>query len=448
MNTKHVRLIFFVFVLTALVAGLVPMATAAEAPSINVAPVWPATTLTSLDENGTAFPTWDTDDDYRYVSAELYVTTTVEFWAMDMACTVDSRYLTSYVWDDTNATGDWGDDQQPIWWNDSVWNGNNGSYVAYEPAPTFNALANTMTVKATVSREGNQANAIGRNGQQTTLQLGALTFLVTETAGQSPLNCSFTFLDRDGNAVLRRSGYTAPPPLTTTEGFIVEGHATHQVHTRTNGIGVTCQVDGDPGTQETTTTDRNGYYKLPPIREEGHLDCWYEGNVTVPNADLYITRDINMSMSDRHSYYFLPVELLSGNLDNVNECGALGWYHQCVDDWDIQKVTTNWELNNNGDANGDGLTNKADLAIVAGNYYIHETWSVNHALYSLARSFTDTAMDNRVWVGDNNSGPVSQLVPPGRGTRDFWATMSPDGRTVAFVRASTPRGATYPNYEL
>src|SRR5438034_9748129 len=91
------RLWYFIMVaLVGLLWATAAPTTAAPVPSIKVNPVWrPATQLTTIDANANGIT--DSGDDIRYVVADIYATTNVEFWAVGFTCTVNKSELESYV---------------------------------------------------------------------------------------------------------------------------------------------------------------------------------------------------------------------------------------------------------------------------------------------------------------------------------------------------------------
>jgi hypothetical protein len=95
-----------------------------------------------------------------------------------------------------------------------------------------------------------------------------------------------------------------------------------------------------------------------------------------------------------------------------------------------------------GDANGDLKTDKADLAIVGGNFYLGENVDATHVLYGLARNYDGNWFPNsRIWLGDFWAGSVTQHVT---GTsRDFWPALSPDGTRIAFIREVSGKYALF-----
>src|SRR5262249_8802818 len=78
----------------------------AATPSIVVTAVWkPGMQLSTID----TAPVGQTNgsDDLRYVDLELDATTNVQFWAMELTCTVNKTALESYVQNsDPNGTAD------------------------------------------------------------------------------------------------------------------------------------------------------------------------------------------------------------------------------------------------------------------------------------------------------------------------------------------------------
>jgi Tol biopolymer transport system component len=136
------------------------------------------------------------------------------------------------------------------------------------------------------------------------------------------------------------------------------------------------------------------------------------------------------------SYSLLPVELFAGNTDRTGLPGDPGSESEDVEWDDFLAVTTTYGIPqllpyDGGDANGDRKVNETDLALVGGRYYEDEyTWA-DHLLYDLS---TDWDSD---WNSHIRYGVVSEsattLISDVK-TKDYWATMSPDGSKIAFIR--------------
>jgi hypothetical protein len=456
------RIMVLALAVLCLLALAVAPTLAQLAPSISVAPVWkPARELTSLDTIGAAYPVWNyTDnnpangqfdggepaDDYRYVDAVIKATTTVEFWAMELNCTVNAAVLDWYTQDTTGSTpGDWGDDQFNVS-TGNAWVGQDGSFIM---DPMHSVAAGQLKVTSVISQRG-RSLPLGRNGASTNLELASLRFRVKPNAGpvSSPLTCTFAFLDRNGKPVVTPT-VVAPAPLSVIPGHTVTGTISYQARLVKNNIGVECWIGNTPLT--TVFTDATGTFRLPNIRQWDHLNCRYYPNITdaspTRQPDVYLSSWINFNVGEHGSYRVLPVELKAGNF-NRNDCDPGPGTNQCLNDDDIATLTGAWNINANGDANGDGKSDKADLAILMGNW--NNGWEDvdgSHVLYSVARNWTATGRDNRVWLGERQSGNVIQQIAPAAGTTDFWATLSPDGSTIVFVR-KTKIGAAPAKYEL
>src|SRR5690349_21368889 len=85
----------------ALVSGSMNQTAHAAAPSIVVTAVWhPGMQLSTIDK-GTIGITDAAGDDLRYADLEVDATTNVQFWAMELTCTVNKAALESY--DDQNG---------------------------------------------------------------------------------------------------------------------------------------------------------------------------------------------------------------------------------------------------------------------------------------------------------------------------------------------------------
>jgi hypothetical protein len=412
------------FVLLAIT--LVP-ALATDPPKITVAPLWrPGTQLTSIGTVPTAG-----GDDIRYADAQVYVTTSVQFWAVQLTCTVNKTVLESFAPnDDPGLNTGW----QVVTWG-ADW-GQEGVEFAQVPA-SFNATTGAMTLTATLL---GGRYPIGNNGYNTTLLLATVRYRVKGVAGTSPFTCTASFLNRNGTVVLAPT-ITAPAPLNVITGYTIAGKVTYQARTAHAGIGVTCTFDPDgAGTPSpSTTTNATGMFTLSNLRNLGFYGCEFYGNIASPGAgpDLHLMASSGVDLSAQSSHTFLPVVLRAGNLDRTTVGSETD-----IDDSDLIRVTANWNMTSPlGDANGDGKTDKADLAIVGGNYFEGDGRDASHMLFGLARNFDGIFPNSRVWLGETWAGEVSQLITGNN--RDFWPMLSPDGSKIAFVREVGGRYVLY-----
>jgi hypothetical protein len=395
---------------------------AADPPKITIAPLWrPATQLTTIDTavQGVTNP----GDDLRYVDAQIMVTSSVKFWAAQMTCTVNKTVLDTYI--PGSDPNDWQDDGPVVTWGPD-W-GIEGDEFTQIPA-AYNPATGAMTITAT--RLGNR-NGLGSNGSNYTFLLATVRYRVKSAAGTSPFTCTANFLNRDGRPVLAPT-YTAPAPLTILTGYTVAGNVSYQGRAAKSGIGVECTYDrGGPNqTVYNTITTATGSYVINNIRKLGWYNCLYFGNITNPTpgrqGDVYLQMSAYTDLS-MQSYFFLPVTLLAGNLDRTTIDSENN-----INGADLAVLTANWEKNALGDVNGDNKTDKADLAIVGGNYGEWEDTIADHILYSVPRDWEGTYPNSRVWVGDMFAGDVTQQVAGSN--RDFWPMISPDGSKIAFTR--------------
>ncbi len=419
---------------------------AAQAAAITVTGTWsPAVQLTTLDNN---YPNADPGDDYRLAQMRLEVTTNVEFWAVELACTFPGTVLDSYTHDrDGNLTpAIQYDNRPPLEWTALYGQG-------FTEIHRYSTTAAGLQVTDTASLMGG-SSTIGRNGQATTFQLGLMNVLVRPApnpavAFSSLVNrftCTVTFLDRSGRNLVPPVTIAPPTvPLTVISGYTVSGRASYQARTTLAGIGVRC--DGGTPQFYTAVTDATGIFRLVNIRENAFLNCRVFGNVTDPAAgqqpDIYLAQTMGFDLNERGSYNFPPSQLRAGNLDRLNLCGG----NQCINEDDLFVVTTNWQQTAAGDVNGDGRTDRADLAIVAGNMNENEIHWGRHVVYSLPRLWAQRR-ESRIWLGTQDSGDVTQLVPTAAGTIDLWASVSPDGSQLAFIRKTDGTATTPARYEL
>ena len=408
---------------------------AADPPQIAVSPVWrPASTLDSIDAG--VLNTLDGGDDFRYVDAEIFVTASVQFWVAQLSCTVTPAVLTSY---DSEATdGDPNNFVEPVIWGPR-WGLLDQDFIqVVEP---YNATTGKRTFTAT--RLGN-ISPMGNNGFNDTFLLATVRYRARDLAanGTSPLNCTADFLNRNGTPVLKAK-YTAPAPLSVITGYSISGKVMYQGRATHAGINVQCDgPDGDTNPDFSIVTAAAGTFSTSALRNQGYFDCMFFGNITNPASgyqpDLYLGARTWFNLSGL-SYTILPITLLGGNLsrDDVDTDGDPGTTDEVISAQDIGIITApaNWTRPvTAGDINGDNRTDRADLALAAGNFNSWELNESRHVLYSIPRSW-EYWMNSRIWVGAPWAGPVTQMEPnPPADGRDHWGTLSPDGKTLAFTR--------------
>jgi hypothetical protein len=442
----------FVLWLTVLLLLVTVMPVLGQTISITVTPAWSAaTTLTSLDTNGPAFPNHEAGDDYRYVSVGLYATTNVEFWALQVTCTVPVATLQSYTADPDNllTPDDWGDwrrmiDPGPDWGTEGF------DYVMI--STPFNPTTGAMTL--TISRQG-QTTPLGANGQSRNMLLATFSYRVKPQAGVFNGTAAFActpiaFLSRNATPIGVPT-FTAPSPLNISSGLSISGVAQYQARTDHTGIGVIC-TDND--TQSfSTRTNNTGAWTISNIRVQNWYTCRYFGQlidneatpaVPVHEADVYLPVEIFVNLWVNLNQKVMPVVLPLGNATRDNTVDP--YNDEEIDETDISAVTSSFGLSypvttnfGLGDVNNDKAVNRADLVLVAGNYGLGNanTWS-EHVIISAQRAPSAAFADNRIWVNSSvnqgqGSTPLRQLIS---GTnRDYWPALSPDGTKLAFTRA-------------
>jgi hypothetical protein len=425
---------------------LIGPALAIDAPKITVAPAWrPGTTLDSIDIGAANIFDAGTDD-FRYVDVEVYVTTSVPFWAVQMTCTVSPTALTSY--DDASNNGVLPGDGDP---NNNVpavtWGPQWGTFGTDFTGVVDPYIPATGTRTFTASRLGT-VSPMGSNGVTTTILLATLRYRVKDlaAAATATFGCassSIAFLNKNGNSVLAPT-FTAPPNLNIITGYTITGSIAYQGRTSKANISMKCDGPDLNPDQEITipvsSTDGKFTYNS---RTQGTFVCDYYGH-TLPSSiaafpnrapDIYLTGETVFSLTGQ-SINLLPVTLFGGNLnlgDTVNNNGT----DQIINGNDLSLITApgNWNKTTTaGDVNGDGKTDKVDLAILASNYGGYELVDNRHILYSLPRDF-DATQNSRIWNGQVWGGSVTQFVPsPATKGRDLWPMLSPDGKTLAFIR--------------
>jgi hypothetical protein len=476
LNLIHIGILLFSLLL--LSAATVSPALAVDKPAVDVSVVWrPATQLDTIDYD--TDNVWDdvdsdtdwygpADDDFRYVEAEIYVTTSVPFWAVDLTCEVDPAVLVGYTNVDTSGSPvEDHDDQDMLEWGDEWWD--RGGPNEAGTSGTYNAVTGEMDLTATLT--GSWHEPLGFYGYTDTFLLATLRYKTASltASDDTDIKCSGRFLDRDGNDVAKPK-FAKGTSLEVLTGYTINGTITYQGYSKIpkgNEPVAICIWDlGGPGAiGYGGTADSSGVWSIP-VRRRGHYDCFFQGDILSPDP-LALIENLHLMAresaelgQDQYSewytdFYFLPVELKAGNLEVTPSpetwCYSDWWFGQGqdVDTLDLGVVTSSYEVDALGDANGDGWTDEEDLAIVGGNYGYCEDDYLNHLIYDLPRDYDDY-VNSRVWLGDyrpQGSG-VTQLVPEAKEGRDLWATLSPDGSGVAFIRSAYDKKSGTTRYGL
>jgi hypothetical protein len=444
----------FVLWLTVLLLLVTVMPVLGQTISITVTPAWSAaTTLTSLDTNGPAFPNHEAGDDYRYVSVGLFATTNVEFWALQVTCTVPVATLQSYTADPDNllTPDDWGDwrrmiDPGPDWGTEGF------DYVMI--STPFNPTTGAMTL--TISRQG-QTTPLGANGQSRNMLLATFSYRVKPQVGVFKGTAAFActpiaFLSRNATPIGVPT-FTAPTPLSISSGLSISGIAQYQARTDHTGIGVICMDQASQTHIFSTRTSNTGAWTISNIRVQDWYDCRYFGQLIdnelapatpVHEADVYLPVQVSVNLHFNFNHKVLPVTLPLGNATRDNTADPFA--DEEIDETDISAVTSSFGLSypattnfGLGDVNNDKAVNRSDLVLVAGNFGLGNwnTWS-EHVIVSAQRGPSAAFADNRIWVNSSvNQGqgntPLRQLIPGAN--RDYWPALSPDGTKLAFTRA-------------
>jgi hypothetical protein len=473
-----IRIGILLFALLLLSAATVSPALAVDKPAINVSVVWrPATQLTTIDHDvaggGAGINVWEdyepdgnyygpADDDFRYVEAEIYVTTSVPFWAVDLTCEVDPAVLVGYSDVDTSGSPVEDHDDRPM----LVWGGewyDRGGPSEAGTSGVYNGATGEMDLTATLT--GSWHEPLGFYGYTDTFLLATLRYKTASLAASddTDIKCTGRFLDRDGNDVAKPK-FAKGTSLEVLTGYTINGTITYQAYPKPpKGSEAFADCIWDLGGGGVTWyrgyADSKGLWSIT-TRQRGHYDCFFKGRI--PNSSgkeqhLMAREGTEMSW-DQYSewytdFYFLPVELKAGNVDITLNAGCYSDYRggpgHDVEALDLGVVTSSYEINADGDANGDGATDEEDLAIVGGNYGYCEDDYVDHLIYDLPRDYDDH-VNSRVWLGSTQpqGSGVTQLVPGPKEGRDLWATLSPDGSQVAFVRSAYDKKSGSTRYGL
>jgi hypothetical protein len=421
-----IRTVGSILILALLGLTAISTTVAIDPPQIIVNPIWrPANQLDTVD-NATIGVT-DAGDDLRYVDVEIYVTSSVQFWAAEFTCTVDKTVLENYIPFNDTGLDPSPDDVSPVTFG-AEWSSAGGL--------SQNIVSNTTNLDGKVNfaaaRLGT-ASPIGGNGIKKTFLLATVRYRVKDLAANktSPFTCTSAFLNKDGKSVLAPT-FTAPPVLSVITGYNINGKIIYQGQTNHSGIAVEC-IDGMGGTWAAPATPATGIFSISGLRILGTYDCYFYGSKINPDKvaeDVHLTARTSFNVNSA-TYNLLPVVLRAGN---VNRDASF-----IIDFNDIVVVTANWNTTSAaydlGDANGDSKIDKSDLALVSGNLFgvgLSEEVNTSHLIYSLPRD-NDRFMNSHIWLG-NYYGEAS-IAPFVTGTqRDYWATLSPDGAKIAFIR--------------
>jgi hypothetical protein len=473
-----IRVGILLFALFLLSAATVSPALAVDKPAINVSVIWrPATQLTTIDYDSDNV--WDDvdsdtdwygpdDDDFRYVEAEIYVTTSAPFWAVDLTCKVDPTVLVGYTDFDTSGSPvEDHDDQAMLTWGDE-WYDRGGPSEA-GTSGVYNAVTGEMDLTATLT--GDWHEPLGFYGYTDTFLLATLRYKTASltTSDDTTITCSGRFLDRDGNDVAKPK-FAKGTSLKVLTGYTLNGTITYQAYSkiptgRPPAASCVWDLGGPDETVQGAYADSKGVWTVT-TRTRGHYDCFFIGLIPSPGATgdevvHLISRESAELSWDQYSewytdFYFLPVELKAGNLDVTQSPETWcyteafgGMQGQDVAALDLGVVTSSYEIDALGDVNGDGATDEEDLAIVGGNYGYCEDDYLNHFIYDLPRDYDDY-VNSRIWLGGlrPQAFDVTLLVPEPKEGRDLWATLSPDGSRVAFIRSAYDKKSGTDRYGL
>lgn len=400
-------------------------------PVMNVYVNWtPDTTLSSSGA------------DEHYVDAEFYVDGNVQFWAVEIQCNFGNG--TQLIFENTTDlvfSDPWSTD---------------GSFVQTGTADTTqaeNSVGRYYDSRGlfgfTASRVGVTSLPMGVNGSDYTLLVARARFKVADLIVNTPVQAIcrvMNFLDRDGNIAVR-GRQTRINGLQVFVGYTLSGSVLRQ-GTRTHvNTQVTCTFDPDGAATPvyTTMTDIRGNFRFGGatqitqpnlLRDYGLYLCEFQSHLDGVSPDNAILTGQTYFSLNSPSMSLLPIILRSGDFDNSN----------LIDLSDIALVTSNF--NNigftpltNGDANADGRVDAADLAIVTGNDDFTDPNPSDHMIFSMGRDFDARAIfpNSKIWWGTPTSGQVYSLVLRSL-TRDFWATLSPDGLEIAYVSVNARTG--------
>lgn len=419
----------------------------------------PATLATFPNDNAnTVYQPMTLDDEVNYIDFDISITTNVPIWAGQVDCTFNTAVLESYRTDDTGAmTDNPGDDIVLFETNFTL-----PVITIVKPAGGDFASAVSKTLfKVGFSRLTGLSDPDGRmgvRGLDTVIALGtgrlrvkpqllaALNHLAF--AGTSPLTCVVSVVDRNGTS-LGAVTWTPSAPLRVVGGYSITGLARLQGQTSHANIAVQCTgPDGVkyPGPSAFVLTPATGVWTISGLRGRGGMSCIYWSDRSAPaspgpDPDVFAPAAQRFNI-DNDNVTLLPVQLLAGNVERTDS--KLSYI---VSD-DMAAVTSLYGNPTSGpfqggDANGDSRIDRVDLALVAGNYSYNQSnppafTSFDHLLVSGQVGNSPILSDHRLHL---TTLPLvypfaeQPLMPVQAGTsRDFWPSLSPNGRQIAFTR--------------
>jgi hypothetical protein len=390
--------------------------------------------------------TFNTDE--RFVTAQIYVNSNVQFWALDLSCRIGTGAELELL-DVTYPSGTWGTD----YFANPALDGVNGIKQRYNPTT---AVAGGF-LALTITRVGSNTPPVGINGVSTSLPVATLRFKVKDRVSDAPVNTTCTVirtLDRNGRQALvgRLGSFTN---LFVRIGYTLRGTALRQGAVNNLNILVTCTHNPHRPVGEQTTytayTLSNGTFTFGGatsttqtanhLRDKGLYECVYQSDLNrngiVDQSDNQFLDSVSYINLTTPKYQLMPVTIRPGDFEqdtSPNEIHVL---------YDLN-IITGGTMNRipatgiftDGDANGDNRVNQSDLALVAGNVDLTDATplAADHALYSLATDYNPSfpLPNSRVQMGTPESGAIARRLPTSA-TRDFWATLSPDGSEYAYT---------------
>ena len=397
-------------------------------PGSTMAQVRPAMSLFinwTPNEQLTSIP-----DDERFIDMQVYITGNIQFWALDLVCTVGRGTELSFV-SFTPA---------PAW-------GSSGEYFLVNPAA---GIYNGSQLAFTLTRVGINNAPIGQNGRDYTLLLGSVRFRANDLTQDARVSAScrtMNFLDRDGNLAVR-GRQTRLNDLMIRIGYTINGTVLRQGARDHRNIEVTCTHQASSTIYGPVFTSSNGRFTFGGVRTSSSTDlvrqfglyqCDYTSRFSNGEQDTVYLQGRSRFDLRTPAYRLMPVQLRTGELNSDGEIA--------FDDLAVLTSlygTTAVSAYRTGDTNGDRRVDNVDLALVAGNVGVNLDEAARlaeHVIYGVGRDYDVRAIfpNSKIWWGDPTSGQVYSLLPRSR-TRDFWPKVSPDGRELAFVSVNARTG--------
>ncbi|MEO1162898.1 MAG: hypothetical protein AAFV98_03860 [Chloroflexota bacterium] len=376
--------------------------------------------------------------DDRFVDMTINLTGNVQFWAVEMTCSVGGGTQLTF---------------QDITFPEGQWGVENIDYIRI-PTNANGQYQSGGTLSFTISRAGIDNTPLGISGASYSLPLASVRYQVANqnfNTTVTPFCFISRFLDRDGRIIA--NGIASSTPLRILVGYELAGNIKRQGATNHNNIEVQCThyptgFSNVAGTVYTTRTNFLGDFRFGGatsstatnlLRDFGNYRCSFESfsNNTV-NDEHFLDQSIEIDLQTPQ-YRIPPQVIRPGNFDRVS--GDVNGID--LDDTLILtgNIGTFGAAFRPGDANGDTAINARDLAVVTSNFSLSQPIAPGNVIYGVGIDYDPrySFPNSRAYYGNTIDGGTTR-VNSFSNNREFWPQLSPDGTQIAFVRENTFTG--------